>query len=411
MKTMMNESFDSKLITEEFVRDPYPILQLLQSEAPVYWSESIGGWIITRYEDILVTFRDVAHFSNEGRLGKAVDYLTPEQRANFGPFEHHYATKSLLHSDPPEHTRLRSLMTKAFTPRVVEAMRPRIQAIVDELLDQALDSGEVDIISDLAGPLPALVMAEIFGVPPEDCKYFKQWADDILAFQGINRPSIEVLERSQRGIVDIRAYLADLIADRRLHPGDDLLSQLVIAETEGQHLSALELLASCVTLLVAGHETTLSLIGNGLLTLLHHPDQLEQLRQDPTLMPEAIEEMLRYESPVSRQPRFIKQDVVLGGQQLRQGQMAFQFLNAANRDPAYFPDPDRFDIRRQNNKHLGFGLGIHFCIGAPLSRVEGPIAIEAVLRRMPTLRFLDDVADWDGGKANSRLLRSLPVLS
>jgi hypothetical protein len=407
---MFVEPTDQDLISNEFLRDPYPILHHLRSNTPVYWSESVGGWIITRYDDVVTTFRDVAHFSNEGRLGRAIDYLSTEQRAHFGAFQNHYATKSLLHSDPPDHTRLRSLLNKAFTPRVVEAMRPRVEALVDELLTQAMRAGSVDLVRDLASPLPAIVIAQILGAPAEDAQLFKQWADDILAFQGVNRPALEVLERSQRGLVDIRAYLTNLIADRRRHSRDDLISHLVAAETQAECLTESELLATCVTLLIAGHETTLSLIGNGLLTLLQHPEQLQQLRQDPTLMPAAIEEMLRYESPVSRQPRLIKQDVTLGGQQLRRGQIAFQFLNAVNRDPAYFPDPDRFDLRRQNNRHLAFGHGIHFCIGAPLSRLEGPIAIAAVLRQMPTLRLTQDAADWDTSKANSRLLRSLPVL-
>jgi pimeloyl-[acyl-carrier protein] synthase len=209
----------------------------------------------------------------------------------------------------------------------------------------------------------------------------------------------------------MRAYLTQLIADRRLHARDDLLSHLVAAEAEGERLSEAELLATCVTLLVAGHETTMSLIGNGLLTLLRHPEQLRQLQQDSSMMPSAIEEMLRFESPVARQPRLIKQDVTLRGQELRRGQIAFQFLNAANRDPAYFADPDDFDLRRPNNRHLAFGQGIHFCIGAPLARLEGPIAIAAVLRRMPNLRSASDVDDWDTSKPNSRLLRSLPVWS
>jgi cytochrome P450 len=340
-----------------------------------------------------------------------VAYLPPEHRAQFGQFENHYATKSLLHSDPPDHTRLRALMTKAFTPRVVDAMRPRIQAIVDELLDQAVNGGEVDLVRDVAGPLPALVIAEIFGAPAADVPRFKQWADDILAFQGLNRPSIEILRRSQRGLVEMRAYLNQLVAERRQRPHDDLLGHMVTVETEGERLSEAELLATCVTLLVAGHETTLSLIGNGLLTLLHHPEQLHQLRHNPALITSAIEEMLRYESPVARQPRRIKQDVVLGGQLLRQGQIAFQFLNAANRDPEHFPDSDRFDIHRTNNRHLAFGNGIHFCIGAPLARLEGPIAITTLLRRLPNLRLISPTPDWDISKPNSRLLRSLRVLA
>lgn len=409
MEIGISQHMDLVLISDEFLRNPYPVLHQLQSETPVYWSESIGAWIVTRYDDILTTFRDITHFSNEGRLGRAIDYLTPEQRANFGAFQAHYATKSLLHSDPPDHTRLRALVNKAFTPRAVESMRPRIQALVDGLLDQALSAGPLDLIRDLASPLPAVVIAQIVGAPSGDSRLFKRWSDDILAFQGVNRPTLEALERSQRGLVEMRTYLIGLIDDRRQHPQDDLISRLVAAESEGEHLTESELVSTCVTLLVAGHETTISLIGNGLLTLLRHPAQLQQLRQEPTLMPSAIEEMLRYESPVARQPRRILQDVTLGGQQLRQGQIVFQFLNAANRDPAYFPDPDQFDLRRPNNRHLAFGQGIHFCVGAPLARLEGPIAIGAVLRRMPNLRLTSDADDWDTTKPNSRLLRSLLV--
>ena len=411
MTTSAIDTFDSVLISDEFLRDPYPTLRRLLTEAPVFWSESVGAWIVSRYDDVVVTFRDFAHFSNEGRLGRAVEYLPPEQRANFGAFENHYATKSLIHSDPPDHTRLRSLVNKVFTPRAVEALRPRIQELVEGLLDAAPSTGPIELIRVLASPLPAIVIAQILGAPSEDAKFFKGWADDILAFQGVNRPRLEVLAKAQRGLVEMRAYLTDQIAQRRQRPYDDLLGNLVAVESEGSRLTEAELVSTCVTLLVAGHETTMSLIGNGLLTLLHNPEQLQQLRQDPSLMPGAIEEMLRFESPVARQPRFIKQDVTLGGQSLRQGQMAFQFLNAANRDEAYFPDPDRFDIRRPNNRHMAFGQGVHFCIGAPLARLEGPIAIAAVLRRMPNLRLANDVADWDITKPNSRLLRTLPVLS
>ncbi len=404
-------TLDAELISDAFLHDPYPTMRRMQAEAPVYWSETIGAWIVTRYDDVLTTFRDFRHYSNEGRLGQAVAYLPPEQRANFGPFEAHYATKSLIHSDPPDHTRLRGLLNQAFTPRVIEGMRPRIQALVTQLLDDTPSTGPVDLIRHLASPLPAIVIAEIVGAPPEDAPRFKGWADDILAFQGLNRPPLPTLERSQRGIVEIRAYLSDLIAERRRAPREDLLSHLVSVEAQGQRLSPSELLSTCVTLLVAGHETTMSLIGNGLLMLLQHPAQLADLRQHPELMPSAIEEMLRYESPVARQPRRLPSAVVLGGQPLREGQMVMQFVNAANRDAAYFPDPDRFDVRRANNRHIAFGLGIHLCIGAPLARLEGPLAIAEVLARLPNMQLVEDRADWDITKPNSRLLHSLRVVN
>ena len=200
-------------------------------------------------------------------------------------------------------------------------------------------------------------------MPKSDLGLFKGWADDLLAFQGVNKPAVELLERSQRALVEIRAYLSELIKQKRREPLQDLLSALVAAESEGGRLSENELVNSCITLLVAGHETTTSLIGNGLYTLLRHPDQWQLLKQNPALLPSAIEEMLRYESPVARQPRLMKQDAEMGGKRLREGQMVFQMLNAANRDPGYFTEPDNFDICRQKNPHLAFGFGVHFCVG------------------------------------------------
>ena len=392
------------------MENPYPLLRQLREEDPVHWSDSIGGWILTRYDDIVTTFKDTSHYSNEGRLAKAVAYLPPESRAEFKTFEDHYRHKSLIHSDPPDHTRFRSFVTKAFNTRVVEAMRPRMQEIVNELLDAVQQAGRMDVIKDLAIPLPVTVLSEILGVPKSDVGLFKGWADDLLAFQGVNKPAVEILQRSQKAIVGIRGYLGELLKEKRLHPGEDLLSQLAAADSEGDKLSESELLNSCITLLVAGHETTTSLIGNGIDALLRHPDQWQLLQNDPSLLIPAIEEMLRYESPVARQPRLMKQEAEMGGKQLRQGEMVFQMLNAANRDPAYFTDPDRFDIQRQNNRHIAFGLGIHFCVGAPLARAEGQIVFSTVMARLPKIRLIDKKPDWDLQKPNSRMLKTLQVV-
>jgi cytochrome P450 len=359
---------------------------------------------------MVITFKDVSHYSNEGRLAKAVEYLPAESRAEFKVFEDHYRLKSLINSDPPDHTRLRGLITKAFTPRVVDSMRPRIQAIVNELLDSAQQDGRMDVIKDLAIPLPITVLTEILGVPKADISLFKPWADDILAYQGVNKPALEILRRGQKAILGIRAYLGELIKEKRRRPGEDLLSELVAAESEGDKLSQSELVNSSITLLVAGHETTTSLIGNGIYTLLRHPDQWQLLQDDPSLLTSAIEEILRYESPVARQPRLLKQDAEMGGKQMRQGEVAFQMLNAANRDPAYFVDPDRFDIQRQKNRHIAFGVGIHFCVGAPLARTEGQIVFSTVMKRLPRIRLVEEKADWDLQKPNSRMLKTLHVL-
>jgi hypothetical protein len=403
-------ALDEMLVSKEFLVDPYPILHRLREEDPVHWSDSIGGWVLTRYDDIVTTFRDVTRFSNEGRLARAVEYLPAASRAKFKIFEDHYRMKSLIHSDPPDHTRLRALVTKAFSPRLVEAMRPRIQAIVNGLLDSVQGRGQMDVIRDLAVPLPVTVLAQIFGAPASDQMLFKGWADDLLAFQGLNKPSEETLAGSQKALVEIRGYLAGLIQERQRQPREDLLSELVAAEAEGGKLSESELLNSCITLLVAGHETSTSMIGNGIYTLLSHPDQWRLLQSDPSLLTSAIEEILRYESPVARQPRLMKQDTEMGGKQIRSGEMVFQMLNAANRDPAYFTEPDRFDITRQKNRHLAFGFGIHFCVGATLARAEAHIVFSTVMERLPRIRLAEDKPDWDLQKPNSRMLKTLPVL-
>jgi cytochrome P450 len=247
----------------------------------------------------------------------------------------------------------------------------------------------MDVIRDLAYPLPATVIAEMLGVPHADRERFKQWSDDTTALAGNlpgNLPEC-VLRRAVEGMRELRAYFAGIVAQRRVEPRDDLISALVKAQEEGDRLNEAELLANAVLLLNAGHETTTNLIGNGMLALLRHPDQLRRLREDPTLIPTAVEELLRYDSPVQFTSRVLKADLSLGGKQLRAGQTALLLLGAANRDPAQFPDPDRLDVGRADNKHLAFGLGSHFCLGAPLARLEGRIVFETLLRRLPGLRL------------------------
>lgn len=403
------QEFDSLLVSPEFIADPYATLRRLREEDPVHWSEPIGGWILTAYDDILVSFKSTAHFSNENRLGKATAYLAPEKQANFKPFEDHYKTKSLLHSDPPDHTRMKSLITREFNAQVVERMKPSIQQTVDRLIDAVQARGRMDVVSELAAPLPISVIAQILGVPRSDHNLFQLWADELLRFQGVNKPSEEDLVRAQNAIVAMRPYIRAMIEERRAKPQDDLISKFAAEEEAGGRISEVELISTCVTLFVAGQETTISLIANTIYTLLSHPDQLARLRAKPELLPAAIEESLRFESPVSRQPRLMKEDLELRGRLLKKGQMVFQMLNGANRDPAYFENPDRFDIERTDNKHLAFGYGIHFCVGATLARAEGAIAIGTAIKRLPNLRLVDPKADWDVTKRNSRLLKTLLV--
>ena len=308
-------ALDEKLVSDEFLDDPYPLLRQLRQEEPVYWSESIGGWILTRYDDIVPTFRDVAHFSNYGRFAKAVEYLPTEARKKLEPFESHYRQKSMLQSDPPDHTRLRALIVKVFNANSIEEMRPKIKKIVNDVIDAVEPHGQMDVIRDLAFPLPFSVLGKIMGLPNTDQDNVKLWADEILLFQGVNRPPVAILERSQTALLAMRSYLTDLVNEKRRKPGEDLISELVKVEAEGTRLTEQELVYTCITMLGAGHETTTSLIGNGLFTLLSHPEEWRKLREKPSLLNSAIEEMLRYESPVARQPRVIKEDIELGGEE------------------------------------------------------------------------------------------------
>jgi cytochrome P450 len=316
----------------------------------------------------------------------------------------------MLNADPPRHTRLRLLVNKAFTPKTVEELTPFIRSFVDKAFDAAQARGRMELMADLAFPLPATVIAEMLGVPPQDRDRFKQWSDDVTAALG-NVPSNsspELLRKSVEGMRALQAYFRDIIAQRRVEPRDDLISGLIKAKEEGDRLSDQELLANCVLLLNAGHETTTNLIGNGTYALLRHPDQLKRLRDDPTLIPIAVEEMLRYDSPVQFTSRILTADMELCGKVLRAGQLVLLVLGAANRDPAQFPDPDKLDVGRQGNKHVAFGLGSHFCLGAPLARLEGRLVFETLLRRAPGLH-LDGPPPRYRQNFNLRGLESLPI--
>jgi pimeloyl-[acyl-carrier protein] synthase len=401
-------SLDQRLVSPEIYSDPYPIYHQLREQDPVHWSDVWGCWVLTRYADVVTVLRDYRRFTNVGRIAAFLDQLPESVRAQIRPLYANFTT-GMPNTDPPEHTRVRGLVNKAFSARVVESMRPRVQAIVDGLLDQAESGGSMEVIGDLAYPLPAIVIAETLGVPAADRDQFKAWSDDIVAFHGTGRPHIETIKKSTAALLETKAWLLQLIEARRRQPEDDLISALVAAEERGDMLNQTELVATCITLLTAGHETTTGLIGNGLLALLRHPDQLRKLRENPTMIGTAVEEFLRFDTSFLRAWRLTAEDVEIGGQPIPKGQTLSLMLGAANRDPAQFEDPDRLDITREPNLHTSFGWGIHFCAGAPLARREAEIAFTTLLRRFPRLELDEAGVEWQQNNTFHNL-NSLPVI-
>ena len=408
MAISSSSSIDKLLVSPEIFSDPYPIYHQLREQDPVHWSDAWGCWVLTGYADVIAVLRDYRCFTNVGRIASFLDQLPASVRAQIRPLYDNF-TVGMPNTDPPEHTRVRGLVNKAFSARVVESMRPRVRAIVDGLLDQAESGGSMEVIGDLAYPLPAIVIAETLGVPAADRDQFKAWSDDIVAFHGTGRPHIETIKKSTAALLKTKAWLLQLIEARRRQPEDDLISALVAAEERGEMLSETELVATCITLLTAGHETTTGLIGNGLLALLRHPDQLRKLREDPTLIGTAVEEFLRFDTSFLRAWRLTAEDVRIGGQSIPKGQTISLMLGAANRDPAQFEDPDRLDITREPNLHTSFGWGIHFCAGAPLARREAEIAFTTLLRRFPRLKLDEEGVEWQQNNTFHNLKR-LPVI-
>ena len=403
-----DSALDQLLISPDIFSDPYPIYHQLRAHDPVHWSDAWGCWVLTRYEDVVMALRDHRRFTNVGRIAAFLDQLPQSVRAQIRPLYDNFTT-GMPNTDPPQHTRVRGLVNKAFSARVVEGMRPRVQEIVDDLLDQAQSGGAIEVIGDFAYPLPAIVIAETLGVPAADRDRFKEWSDDIVAFHGTGRPHVETIMKSTAALLETREWLLRLIEARRKQPQDDLISALVAAEERGDMLNETELVATCITLLTAGHETTTGLIGNGLLALLRHPDQLRKLRENPALIGTAVEEFLRFDTSFLRAWRLTAEDVEIGGQPIPEGQTLSLMLGAANRDPAQFEEPDRLDITREPNLHTSFGWGIHFCAGAPLARREAEIAFTTLLRRFPNLKLDEEGVEWQQNNTFHNLKR-LPVI-
>jgi cytochrome P450 len=396
----------TNLASPGFKANPYPFYARLRDEAPAYRTTlptKEPAWLVTRYDDVEALLKD-ERFAKD-----AANALTPQQRA-----EQKWVRKAfkalktnMLDRDPPDHTRLRALVHKAFTPRRVEEMRNRVQALTDELLDAVRARGEMDLIRDYALPLPTTIIAEMLGVPAADRHRFHGWSNALVSAAS----STWALWKAVPSAWALMRYIRKIVRARRAEPRDDLVSDLVRAEEAGDRLSEDELMAMIFLLLVAGHETTVNLIGNGTLALLEHPDQLARLHDDPALLKPAIEELLRYASPVEMSTeRYAREDMTIAGVTIPSGDMVYAVIASANRDGRQFADPDALDLSREPNRHLSFGLGAHFCLGAPLARVEGQIAIGTLLRRAPGLRLAvaPDRLCWRGGLI-LRGLEALPV--
>ena len=386
--------------------DPYSTYRRLREEDPVHQS-LIGAYILSRFDDCLALLRDPRSSSD------ARNSLFFEEAVRQGTIPEGDPILSggrpFLFLDPPDHTRLRGLVSKAFTPRVVEGLRPRIQEVVDDLLTAAAAKGEIEVIEDLAYPLPVRIISEMLGVPAEDHERFKGWSQELARSLDPDFTSdAEVLKRRLQVVQDFRAYFLDLFEQRRRSPRDDLLTALVEAEEAGDKLSEDELVTTCILLLVAGHETTVNLIGNGALALLRHPDQLARFRDDPSVTRSGVEELLRYDPPVQMTIRTMLEDYEVGGVTVGKGQQVVALIGSANRDPRQFADPESLDVGRSDNRHIAFGFGIHFCLGAPLARAEGQLALKTLVTRFEGLELATDSPPY---KQNLVLrgLESLPV--
>jgi len=387
--------------------DPYPLFRRMREEDPVHWDGY--SWQLTRHADVLFAFTDPRFSSERIGLPSEIEGVAGDELMAAVPL-YDLSQAMMLFRDPPAHTRLRGLVAQAFSAKMIEGMRPRIQVLVDGLLDDAEARGSFDLVQAVANPLPGLVIAELLGVPPEDQPKFKHWANQYAAFLGGSDDQGVLLRAGVESALAMGEYIRDAVARRRVEPQDDLLTALVQAEEAGDRLTELELIATVFLLLFAGNETTTNLIGNGVLTLLRQPAAFAELRAQPEIIRTAVEEFLRFESPVQLTNRRALEDLEIGGKHIAAGANVQTWLGAANRDPEQFTDPDRLDLTRRPNRHIGLAHGIHFCLGAPLARAEGQVAINAVVQRFPHLALaIDDTTiEWQPNDV-FRSLRALPL--
>jgi cytochrome P450 len=393
----------NRLFEQEVLADPYPLYDLLRSEDPVHWDPYLRGWVVTRYDDVVHALQ---------RYSATLKH-TPEELSAMGMEDMApiltVMVRQMRFLDPSVHMRVRTLASRAFTPRRVEQLESHIQEIVDGLLDDAQERGGMDVIADLGRPLPSIVMAELLGVPVEDWPLLIRWAADFGSVLGNFQYNPDRVAAVRRSLDEMSAYFGDQVRRQSESPREGLVDAFARADAKGDRLTEEEIVANLILCTAGGLEAPTNLIGNGILTLLRNPDQLAALRDDPSLGASAVEELLRYESPSQHTIRTAPEDTELGGRTIGAGQSVITMLGAANRDPEHFPEPGRLDLRRQDNRHVAFGWGAHFCFGAPLARLQGRVTFRTLLRRMPRLHLNQDTPLAWRDNLGFRGLSALPV--
>ncbi|HET6274861.1 MAG TPA: cytochrome P450 [Candidatus Cybelea sp.] len=378
------------LLDPDVLADPYPLYRRLREEAPVHWDPYLHAWVVTRYEDVVTV---LTRYSAD--RAPSPEFFESLGAPHVGPVAK-VMVRQMLFLDPPAHARLRKLAAPAFMPGRVRVLRDHIEKIANELIDDVIarGTGRMDLLADFAEPLPAIVTAEMLGVPVEDHRTLKDWSADFAGMLGNFQHNPDQLESVLTAVEGLTGYFEDAIREQRKHPREGLIQTLMSSEVDGDRLTDEEVIANCIVTMVGGQETTTNLIGNGTLTLLRNPEHLARLRSDREIMPAAVEELLRYESPSQHTARLAHEDVVLGGKRIRKRQAVIAVMAAGNRDPERFPDPDRLDFDRQDNRHLAFGWAAHFCFGAPLARIEAHIAFDTLLSRFADLELEGQELVW-----------------
>jgi len=398
---MRHKDGQDNLLAPEVLANPHPYFHALRAADPVHWNPMWRGWIVTSYEHVTAGFKEPKLASSRiTAFVKSKGARTPASPAL------HVLEDWMVFTDPPKHTRLRNLVNKAFTVKAVEAMRPRVVEIVDALLDEVASRGSLDVIPEFTFPLPVAVISEMLGLPAEDRDSIKAWSIQLQALVFGSVSDSDRYRRAEEGMRSFAEYVRAAIAQRRADPSEDLISQFIAARDANDQLSEDELIATVILMIFGGHETTTGMIANGLWALLFHEGEWERVRADPTLVPKAVEEMLRFEGPSKAQMRTVVDDVALGNKTLKAGDRVLLVQSAANRDPSQFENPDLFDVTRHPNPHVAFGYGIHYCVGAPLARLEAQVALERLIARFPTLTLDTREPRW-GGTIIGRGLGSL----